>query len=856
MYVRTAHEVTLPRGLLLALRIIAALVLLVIPIRFTPIIPGAEHADGAELVTTGDPALVLSTFLGGDLGEIAYAITLDSDNNIYVVGQTESRTNFPRLEPRLSFTMPTDLFIAKIRTDGTMVYSTAFGGTDGHDAAHSVAVDAAGNVYVTGYTTAPDFPVTPDAFQDTFGGGAADAFVVQLNPSGQIVYSSFLGGPGDDRAFDLARTRNGDSYIVGATTMGFTGIPGLEQTMTSNGNADAFLVRLDSTEQPTYGYYLGGDGTDIARSIALDDTGLAYLAGSTTSRDFPISATNAPQRQFGRGGRDAFVATLNTHTNELVLSSYLGGGGTESEHVDLAVDAERNIYLIGTTTSPDFPTMNAVQRDLQGAATSDAFISKIQSSSGELLFSTFLGGERADFGAGIAIDSTGDILITGGTYSAYFPSARSFQDRNAGAADAFVARLSNDGAELLASSYLGGRGDPPIDELGEYGVAITVDDTGNAYVAGSASSPDFPLTSPLADGTHVGFTEAFLATVSPQSLPRDRINDWSLICRPEVVDITGVGMYQQDEQQLVVAGTDWVTLQLGGKFDEPEYEVPHSATFTFGDGKVVERERPYYLLAAGYAYEWSGTPGEVRAAVAERPDRTTARALVAYAPIPQEAGLWTSVGRTTLLNVYRDRSAPISLTLPLPDPLERATDITVKVAFFDNNPDERPLIVRAEASGRSDEISQSNPTSGKMLNIEVLNLTNVPAGTEELRVMFASPVRNGDSGVLLGATMSYPCVEPDLPGDGAPTPSPSLSLSPSPSSSPSPSPSPSAEPDLPGDGTSTPSPTLTPSTKPELPDTTTPTSSPSPSPTPTTSAEGSVVNSGSKDFVFLPILRR
>lgn len=356
-------------------------------------------------------------------------------------------------------------------------------------------------------------------------------------------------------------------------------------------------------------------------------------------------------------------------------------------------------------------------------------------------------------------------MVTGGTASAFFPLTRPFQERGAGSSDAFVARLSGDGAELLYSSLLGGRGEPPPELPGEYGAAVAADGEGKAYLVGSATSADFPLTSPLADGIYAGFSEAFIAAITPRGQSRDRISSWSLVCRPEAVEIFGAGMYQRDRQQLAVEGGDWVTLQLGGKLASPERELPESVAFTFGDGRVVTRERPHRLLAEGYAFEWSGAPGEVGAAVAERPGQTTARALVAYAPRPQAQGLWTSVGRTTMLNVYRDRFAPAGLSLRLPEPLARATDVSVAVAFFDNDPDERPLVVRAEAGGVAAEAAQARSTHGEMLNIERLTLRAVPAGTQELRVTLASPVQGGDSGLLLGASASYPCEGPP-PGDG------------------------------------------------------------------------------------------
>ena len=280
--------------------------------------------------------------------------------------------------------------------DPTLSYSTYLGGS-GTDKARFVAVDGSGNAYLIGDTTSTDFPVYPltNPLQPT-SGGATDIFVTKLNALGTaLVYSTYLGGSGDDTAND----------------------------------------------------YGGG--------IAVDSAGNAYITGRTNSTDFPITvgAIGPFQRILG-GGSDAFVAKLDPTGSALVYSTYLGGS-YEDFGGGIAIDSSGNAYVTGQTqSSSDFPLLNPLQGSLGGP--SDAFVASLNATGSALNYSTYLGGSDIDYGFGIAVDSSGNAYVTGRTFSSDFPTANPFQATAGGSGDAFVAEVAAGGTSLLYSSYLGG----------------------------------------------------------------------------------------------------------------------------------------------------------------------------------------------------------------------------------------------------------------------------------------------------------------------------------------------------------------------------------------------------------------
>jgi hypothetical protein len=373
--------------------------------------------------------------------------------------------------------------------DPVLSYSTYLGGR-GVDAGVGIAVDAAGNAYVTGATNSPDFP-TANALQPRLHSvQGVDAFVTKLTADGSaLAYSTYLGGSGNDSGWAIGVDADGNAYVTGTTVSSdFPTMNPLQPHLGHPGAQNAFVAKLTADGSAlVYSTYLGGSGGDIGIGIAVDSIGNAYVAGRTSSPDFPT--VNPLQLHVGGPlNQNAFVAKLTADGSALEYSTYLGGSGGVDRAHGIAVDAAGNAYVTGDTDSPDFPTINALQPTLLGG--DNAFVSKLTPDGSALAYSTYLGGSGFDQGWGIAVDAAGNAYVTGSTTSPDFPTVNPLQTALGTSTDTFVSKLSADGSALVYSTYLGGSGE-------DIGWGIAVDAAGNAYVAGSTDSPDFPTVNAL-----------------------------------------------------------------------------------------------------------------------------------------------------------------------------------------------------------------------------------------------------------------------------------------------------------------------------------------------------------------------
>jgi len=421
-----------------------------------------------------DPVLSYSTYLGGSLADGANGIAVDSSGNAYVVGSTFS-TNFP-VTTGAAQTVDNEpsnfqcVFVAKLNPTGTaLVYSTYLGGigakndaaTQFGDVGQTIAVDGSGDAYVTGLTQSTSFPTTPNAFQlvnnSTLPGELFSAFVTKLNPTGTaLVYST----------------------------------------------------------------YLGGNFEDSGSGIAVDTLGHAYVTGYTTSSTFPVTAgayqvTNNANITDGWGS--AFVTEFNLTGTALVYSTYLGGTGYGARGAGIAVDSLGDAYVTGSSNTTDFPITNGAFQTTNYAAAavdsnpdlfaSNVFVTKLNPTGTQLVYSTYLGGSTDDFGAAIALDGAGDAYVTGSTDSKDYPVAgNAYQPTNLAYANeasaAFVTEVNPTGTALVYSTFLSGSGIPPqfcgtdctSSGSGDAGNAIAVDGLGDAYVIGDAISSNFPTS--------------------------------------------------------------------------------------------------------------------------------------------------------------------------------------------------------------------------------------------------------------------------------------------------------------------------------------------------------------------------
>ena len=388
----------------------------------------------AKLDPTGSELIYLTLFGGTQcaadspgcvlgISEVPWAITVDDVGNAYVTGHTQTG-DFPMvnaLQPAFSGGN-SDAFVAKLDSTGSeLIYSTYLGGS-GNDVGLGIALDAAESVYLSGSSSSTDFPTT-SAFQPQLS-GENDGFVTKFNSAGSaLIYSTYLGGSGGDSARAIAVDDAGNSYLSGRTDSTNFPLANALQPF-GGGDEDAFVAKLNSTgAQLIYSTYLGGSDRDAGRAISVDAVGNAYVAGNTSSTDFPTA--NALQPVFGGALNDVFISKLNSSGSALIYSTYLGGIG-EDQGNGIAVDGFGRAFVTGQISpSADFVVF-------------DAFVAKLDSTGSSLVFLTELG---SGLGNGIALDAAGNAYVTGGTSSPDFPTVNAVQPVLGGGTDAFVAKI-------------------------------------------------------------------------------------------------------------------------------------------------------------------------------------------------------------------------------------------------------------------------------------------------------------------------------------------------------------------------------------------------------------------------------
>ena len=441
---------------------------------------GSGDAFVVKLDSTGT-GIIYSTYLGGSGPDVGNAIAIDSSGNVYVAGSTSS-TAFPTVNAFQSVyggpgstqtgNVPqSNGFIAKLDPTGTkLLYSSYLGGSTvaggrPADSIQAVAVDSSGAAYLTGSEQSTDFP-TFNPLQ-VGNNGASDAFVTKVNPSGnELDYSTYLGGSGADVGRAIAVDASGNVFVAGYTlSSNFPTQNAYQSTSPGTGNAHAFVAELDPAGTSlVFSTYFGGSGQDRAFGMALDSQGNIYLAGDTTSTNFPITA-NAFQ-SINQGQGDAFVSKLTPGATSLVYSTFLGGTAAD-QATSIALDSKNNAYVTGFTSSPNFlppaleNTLNPLQAELgisgASACTSgicpDAFVSAFNIS-GTAIYSTYLGGSGADLGQAIAVDAAGDAYVAGSTASLNFPvilgASQGTFVATGTSSNAFVAKVSQADAPAVA----------------------------------------------------------------------------------------------------------------------------------------------------------------------------------------------------------------------------------------------------------------------------------------------------------------------------------------------------------------------------------------------------------------------
>lgn len=410
---------------------------------------------GAGLAAGGGTAPV-GGFLGGSQTDRVNAVGIDGSGNILLAGETAS-CDFPGGGAGPCYARYTShAFVAKLNPSGTQVlYRTMLGGS-GSDSARAIAVDAGGSAYVTGVTTSLDFPTTTGSLLRRAPlAGLGKAFVAKLSPSGGVVYATYLGGDSTDQGFGIAVDSTGAAYVAGSTTSVSFPVGKSAPQAGLAGASDCFVAKLNPAGAAlVYATYLGGEGIDACKAIAVDGAGAAFVTGGTSSASFPtVSALKlAPS-----GGMDAFLTKISPAGDRFLFSTYLGGDGVDMGNA-VQVGAAGEAYVGGDTTSTQFPGAGgAFQARLAGGY--DGFVCAVSSDGAGVLFMTYLGGAGADSITGLALMSDGSLAVSGYTASMDFPVANAVQPAFGGAFDGFVAVLYPNATGLRTSTYIGGGGD-------------------------------------------------------------------------------------------------------------------------------------------------------------------------------------------------------------------------------------------------------------------------------------------------------------------------------------------------------------------------------------------------------------
>jgi hypothetical protein len=370
----------------------------------------------------------------------------------------------------VSFDVPRRDPTKKLVIDPVLNFAARIGGS-GVDLVRGMRVDASGNIYIAGDTDSTELrlPWSPS------GRGGRNGWIMKLDPAGtQVLYRVFIEGTGQDSVNAIAIDAYGNVYATGSTSSnglsGFSGgISGLE---------DAFVMKLNSSGHLQYARYIGGESADVAWSIDVAGTGVAVVAGQTSSRTMPTTAFVSYPSYRG-GASDCFAGRISA-AGAIEWLTYYGGSGLDICRA-IAFDSSGNSYVTGATESLDLPLLNALQTTNAGAT--DILVARF-SAAGVLAYSTYLGGVSLDDALGLGIDSAGGIWIGGTTASGDFPVMDdAVQATISGSYDGFVTRIAPDGRALTYSTFLGGSGEDAI-------AAISCGTNGRVAIAGFTTSTD------------------------------------------------------------------------------------------------------------------------------------------------------------------------------------------------------------------------------------------------------------------------------------------------------------------------------------------------------------------------------
>jgi len=435
-----------------------------------PTTPGAEqnlNQGSADCIVThldnNGSQLIYSTYLGGSNADYVYGIANDGSGGVLLTGGTAS-FNFPITANACQLTYGGgiyDGFISHLNNDGSQLLSSTYLGGSSEDEAFAVTKDNDNNVIVTGRTASTNFPTTESAFDISYNGGLFDSFIAYVNSAGtQQIYSTYLGGSGDDEGVAIISDGSNGSIIAGKTTSSNfpTTISAYDTSYNGSGSlnyGDCFVTHINSSgTQLDYSTFLGGSSDDELGAIVSDNQGGIFVGGGTFSFNFPTTIGVFDSSHNGTiGNEDCFISHLNSDGSQLIFSTYFGGSNHENIH-GMAFTDNGYIAATGMTSSIDYPiSLNTFDSTFNGGTSEwggDCFITYLNNMGSHLMYSSYLGGSGADYGYGI-VNNGNDVIVTGRTSSTNFPTTQNAYDTTWGGttSDCFVAKFSYDTTDVI-----------------------------------------------------------------------------------------------------------------------------------------------------------------------------------------------------------------------------------------------------------------------------------------------------------------------------------------------------------------------------------------------------------------------
>jgi hypothetical protein len=448
-----------------------------------------------------DPILSWGTYYGGSSGDDGNSVSTDASGCVYIAGYSSS-SGMATSGAYQTSCGGSDAYLAKFSSSGSRLWATYFGGSSIEDG-NGVSTDASGNVYITGFTTSSSGFATSGAYQSSLAGGK-DVFLAKFSNTGSRFWATYYGGSGDDIGYKVSTDASGNVYITGSSASG-SGIAtsGAYQTSNAGGtNGDAFLAKFSSSGSEIWATYYGGNGDDIGQGIAIDGSGYIYITGTTGSSS-SIATSSAYQTSYS----GVFLAKFSS-VGSRVWATYYGGGAPE-KGFGLSTDAYGNVYITGYThSSSGIATASAYQTSIAGL--DDVFLAKF-SNSGNLLWATYYGGSSYDEGYGICTDASGNIYLTGITFSSSgIATSDAFKTSfGGGNYEVFLAKFSSSGNRLWAT-YYGASGD-------NRALGIATDVSGNVFITGYTANSSGIATSGAYQTSLAGNEDGFLAKFNFES---------------------------------------------------------------------------------------------------------------------------------------------------------------------------------------------------------------------------------------------------------------------------------------------------------------------------------------------------